>query len=60
MDKELRMKGVLSLELKDGLYVFVNYKGEQIRKDAVYSKQYLEGKYGADPAIKKGLEFLIK
>lgn len=30
MDKELRMKGVLSLELKDGLYVFVNYKGEQI------------------------------
>lgn len=33
----------------------VNYKGEQVRKDAKYSKQYLEGKYGADPFIKKGL-----
>lgn len=32
----------------------VNYKGEQVRKDAKYSKQYLEGKYGADPFIKKG------
>ena len=33
----------------------VNYKGEMIRKDAVYSKQYLEGRFGADPFIKKGL-----
>ena len=33
----------------------VNYKGEQIRNDASYYKQYLEGKYGADPFIKKGL-----
>ena len=33
----------------------VNYKGEMVRKDAVYSKQYLEGRYGADPFIKKGL-----
>ena len=33
----------------------VNYKGEMIRKDAVYSKQYLEGRFGADPYIKKGL-----
>ena len=32
----------------------VNYKGEQVRKDAKYYKQYLEGKYGADPFIKKG------
>ncbi len=35
----------------------VNYKGEQVRKDAKYSKQYLEGKYGADPFIKKGLNW---
>ena len=33
----------------------VNYKGEMVRKDAVYGKQYLEGRYGADPFIKKGL-----
>lgn len=32
----------------------VNYKGEMIRKDAVYGKQYLEGRFGADPFIKKG------
>lgn len=35
----------------------VNYKGEQVRKDAKYYKQYLEGRYGADPFIKKGLEW---
>lgn len=35
----------------------VNYKGEMIRKDAVYSKQYLEGRFGADPFIKKGLSW---
>ena len=35
----------------------VNYKGEQVRKDAKYYKQYLEGKYGADPFIKKGLSW---
>ena len=34
-----------------------NYKGKQIRNDASYSKQYLEGKYGADPFIKKGLDW---
>ena len=35
----------------------VNYKGEQVRKDAKYYKQYLEGRYGADPFIKKGLDW---
>ena len=35
----------------------VNYKGEQVRKDANYAKQYLEGKYGADPFIMKGLNW---
>lgn len=35
----------------------VNYKGEMIRKDAVYGKQYLEGRFGADPFIRKGLSW---
>lgn len=35
----------------------VNYKGERIRKDAKFSKQYMEGKYGADPFILKGLSW---
>lgn len=35
----------------------VNYKGEQVRKDAKFGKQYLEGKYGADPFIKRGLSW---
>lgn len=35
----------------------VNYKNEPIRNDAKYSKQYLEGKYGADPFINKGLRW---
>lgn len=35
----------------------VNYKNEPIRNDAKYSKQYLEGKYGADPFINKGLKW---
>lgn len=35
----------------------VNYKGERIRKDAKYGKQYMEGKYGADPFIRKGLDW---
>jgi AAA15 family ATPase/GTPase len=34
-----------------------NYEGKQVRKDAKYSKQYLEGRYGADPFIKKGLSW---
>lgn len=35
----------------------VNYKGEQVRKDAKFYKQYLEGKFGADPFIKQGLNW---
>jgi AAA15 family ATPase/GTPase len=31
----------------------VDYKGDQVRKDAKFSKQYMEGRYGADPFIKK-------
>ncbi len=29
-----------------------NEKGESVRKDAKYDKQYLEGKYGAEPCLK--------
>ena len=35
----------------------VNFKGEMVRKDAKYGKQYLEGRYGADPYIKQGLNW---
>jgi AAA15 family ATPase/GTPase len=35
----------------------VDYRGRPIRNDAVFSKQYLEGKYGADPFVKKGLSW---
>lgn len=35
----------------------VNYKGQPIRNDAKYSKQYLEGKYGSDPFIAKGINW---
>ncbi len=34
------------------LVEFKNKKGESIRMDAKYDKQYLEGKYGADPYLK--------
>ena len=34
---------------------FEDYKGDKVRKDAKYSKQYMEGRYGADPFIKKGV-----
>ena len=36
---------------------YINYKGEKVRKDAKYSKQYMEGKYGADPFIAKGIRW---
>lgn len=35
------------------LVEFKNDKGESVRKDAKFDKQYLEGKYGADPYLKK-------
>ena len=34
------------------LVEFKNQKGESIRMDAKYDKQYLEGKYGADPYLR--------
>lgn len=39
------------------LVEFKNTKGESVRKDAKYDKQYLEGKYGADPYLKKIIDW---
>lgn len=42
------------------LYSLVEIKnsdGTSIRKDAKYSKQYLEGRYGADPYLKKIIQW---
>ena len=35
------------------LVEFKNEKGESFRKDAKFDKQYLEGKYGADPHLRR-------
>lgn len=39
------------------LVEFKNPKGESVRMDAKYDKQYLEGKYGADPYLKKIIDW---
>ncbi len=39
------------------LVEFKDEKGNSIRKDATYDKQYLEGKYGADPYLKKIIDW---
>ena len=41
------------------LVEFKNDKGESIRKDAKFDKQYLEGKYGADPYLKKIINWKV-
>ena len=41
------------------LVEFKNGKGESVRKDAKYDKQYLEGKYGADPYLIKIIDWEI-
>ena len=37
------------------LYSLADFKTEsgKVRNDAVYFKQYLEGKYGADPCLRR-------
>ena len=63
MNKEMFRRDEIWFVYRDELYQtkvvplsnIVNYKGEQVRKDAKYYKQYLEGKYGADPFVKRGL-----
>lgn len=39
------------------LVEFKNTKGQSVRMDAKYDKQYLEGKYGADPYLKKIIDW---
>ena len=39
------------------LVEFKNKNGESVRKDAKFDKQYLEGKYGADPYLKKFIDW---
>ena len=39
------------------LVEFKNDKGESVRKDAKFDKQYLEGKYGADPYLQKIIDW---
>lgn len=39
------------------LVEFKNKKGESVRKDAKFDKQYLEGKYGADPYLKRIIDW---
>lgn len=39
------------------LVEFKNKKGESVRMDAKYDKQCLEGKYGADPYLKKIIDW---
>ncbi len=39
------------------LVEFKNGKGESVRMDAKYDKQYLEGKYGADPYLKNIIDW---
>lgn len=44
------------------LYSLVEFKtgnGEVVRKDAKYDKQYLEGKYGADPYLRKIIDWSV-
>ncbi len=39
------------------LVEFKNERGESVRKDAKFDKQYLEGKYGADPYLRKIIDW---
>lgn len=50
----------LSAQNSSKLYSLIQFKsqsGKLTRKDAIYGKQYLEGRYGADPYISKGLSW---
>lgn len=47
-------------EQNSELYSLVEFKNDQgasVRKDAKYDKQYLEGKYGADPYLRKIIDW---
>jgi AAA15 family ATPase/GTPase len=49
-------------EQNSKLYSLVEFKntdGKSVRKDATFDKQYLEGKYGADPYLKKIIDWSV-
>ena len=49
-------------EQNSKLYSLVEFKmqdGSSVRKDAKFDKQYLEGKYGADPYLKKIIDWSV-
>ena len=49
-------------EQNSKLYSLVEFKnpdGSSVRKDAKFDKQYLEGKYGADPYLKKLIDWSV-
>ena len=50
-------KGKAQNSMLYSLVEFKNSKGESVRKDAKYDKQYLEGKYGADPYLRKIIDW---
>ncbi len=39
------------------LVSFKNEKGQDLQKNEAYGKQYIEGRYGADPYIRKILDW---
>ena len=41
------------------LVSFSDERGRKVRKDEIYSKRYLEGHYGADPYIARGLDWEV-
>lgn len=50
----------LSPQNSSKLYSLIQFRsesGKPTRKDAIYGKQYLEGRYGADPYINKALNW---
>ena len=50
-------KGISQNSKLYSLVEFKNEKGEAVRKDAKFDKQYLEGKYGADPYLKRIIDW---
>ncbi len=50
-------KGIYQNSKLYSLVEFKNEKGESVRKDAKFDKQYLEGKYGADPYLRKIIDW---
>ncbi len=50
-------KGIAQNSKLYSLVEFKNEKGESVRKDAKFDKQYLEGKYGADPYLRRIIDW---